>query len=141
MMVHQFNGTMGVGEGDKMYRDTNANYSLDGKRSAPELPEGINERLYEPDVRHALIKNHNVVDSGPMPWEEGDEIIKTRDALLAAQRKRQADELEGARKEVNDKVEAEFELAKQKVDDQIAKEQERVKQFTEEMARVIAERT
>ena len=105
MLVHQFKGTMGVGSVDKMYRDTNANFSIDAKQSAPELPGGIDERLYEPDVRHALIANHHVVAGGPMPLPEGDAILKTADALINAQRDRLAADLEAQRKQIKDEVE------------------------------------
>ena len=106
MLVHQYKGTMGVGSVDKMDRDTNANFSIDAKQSAPELPGGIDERLYEPDVRHALIANHNVVAGGPMPWPEGDAILKTADALIAAQKDRLAADLEAQRKQIKDGAEA-----------------------------------
>src|SRR5580765_2893390 len=107
MLLHQFKGTMGVGgAGDKIYRDTDANFSIDAQRSAPELPGGIDERLYEPDVRHALIVNHNVVAGGPMPWPEGDAILETVDALIAAQRDRTGADLEEQRKRVKDEAEA-----------------------------------
>jgi hypothetical protein len=124
MLVHQYRGTMGVGTVDKMYRDTNANYELDAKQSAPELPKGVDERLYEPDVRHALIAKHHVVAGGPMPWPEGDAIIKTMDGLLAAQRERQTASVEEARKRLNDEVEREFERQKGVVAEQLRRGEE-----------------
>jgi hypothetical protein len=124
MLVHQFRGTLGVGTVDKMYRDTNANYALDAKRSVPELPDGIDERLYEPDVRHALIAKHHVVAGGPMPWPEGDAIIKTMDSLLAAQRERHIAPVEAARKRLDDEVEREFERQKGIVAEQIRRSEE-----------------
>ena len=118
MLVHQFKGTMGVGTGDKMYRDTDANYSLDAQQSAPELPEGIDERLYEPDVRHALIANHQVVDGGPMPWPQGDAIIKMADSLIVTQRQRLSAAVEDQRKQINDGIDRELEQKKAQVEDQ-----------------------
>jgi hypothetical protein len=50
----------------------------------PELPAGIDERTYEPGKRHPLSVNSSVMDGGPMPWPEGDDIIARADAVMQA---------------------------------------------------------
>lgn len=67
------------------YGDTLENFAKDHGSPFPALDTGLTERIYQPDVRHALIAHHNVVDGGPMPWPEGDAIIAAITALLAAQ--------------------------------------------------------
>lgn len=47
------------------------------------LPSGIDQRLYEPGIRHALLRGHDVIDGGPMPWPEGDDMIALAAALAA----------------------------------------------------------
>lgn len=100
MLFHQHRGTVGVtlnardGREGTFYRDSDHNFAEDSGLQVPALPEGIDERVYEPGVRHALLANNNVMDGGPMPWEEGDHIIARALALLDAQkarRKRETD--------------------------------------------------
>lgn len=86
--VHQIDGTVGVRIDDRMYRDTDENFTADYGSPPPELPVGINERLYETDKRHAFIHNNNVIDGGPMPWDEGEQILTTLNSLLVAQETR-----------------------------------------------------
>lgn len=75
-MVHQTRGGIYVGTdtGD-YYRDTQQNFAGDFGGAISALPEGITERIYEPDRKHTLIKDHDVVGGGPMPWPEGDKIL------------------------------------------------------------------
>jgi hypothetical protein len=102
MLFHQHRGTVGVtanardGRAETFYRDSGSNFAIDSGLQVPALPAGIDERLYEPGVRHALIAGNDVVAGGPMPWEPGDQIIERVSALLDAQntrRKREIDEL------------------------------------------------
>jgi len=68
-----------------LYRDTLENFSVDHGSEISALPEGITLRVYEYNVRHALIANNSVLDGGPMPWPEGNAIIATVRSLIAAQ--------------------------------------------------------
>ena len=54
----------------------------------PSLPEGITERVYEPDMRHALSANGSVIDGGPMPWPEGDALLERYPELMAKKQAR-----------------------------------------------------
>jgi hypothetical protein len=74
------------------YGDKLALFERDSGTILPRLPAGITERIYEPGVRHALIRGSDVVDGGPMPWPEGDRLIE-RDAELI-NKKRARDEAE-----------------------------------------------
>jgi hypothetical protein len=87
--VHQFNATVGVIVDDKIYRDVDVNFIHDYGKPMPKLPDGINERLYEPEVRHALIAYGDVKDGGPQPWPEGDALLSRIDALLDAKQRRE----------------------------------------------------
>lgn len=100
VMLHQHpEGLIYVRTDEGVYGDTLENFKIDYGSIAPMLPEGITERIYEPSKRHALIMNHDVIDGGPMPWLEGDEIIsgiqrmlksqKARELILAAQKEQE----------------------------------------------------
>lgn len=59
----------------------------------PQTEVGI-ERIYEQGKRHTLMKGSDVIDGGPVPWREGDRIIKV---VSAAKSKKDARrEAEGA---------------------------------------------
>lgn len=77
------------GEDGREYLDTLNNFNLDYGQSLPMPPVGINERLYERGIRHALLTNNNVVDGGPVIWPDGDAIISNIDNIIAAKKRRQ----------------------------------------------------
>jgi hypothetical protein len=87
--VHQHEDTMIVEGPGGLYRDTPDNCALDFGVSlqAIALPNtpGLDERLYQPGIRHAIIANDNVVAGGPMPWPLGDQMIGDVMNALAAQ--------------------------------------------------------
>lgn len=89
--VHYHGGMIFVRTDSGTYADTLENFGLDYGAHAPPLPEGMTERIYEPGVRHPLIRDHDVINGGPMPWPEGDDIIASIDSLFAAQDGRYAD--------------------------------------------------
>lgn len=72
-----------VGDNGKSYLATNQEYTADSGLPAPALPQGVTERIYEPGVRHPFLIGNNVVDGGPMPWPDGDDILARIDYLLA----------------------------------------------------------
>jgi hypothetical protein len=94
--------------GEVTYRETLENFAVDYGAMMPALPEGITLRIYERDVRHPLIADNNVLDGGPMPWLEGDEIIDSVDILLATKTAREA----SANKKVKDMSEEELDMGK-----------------------------
>jgi hypothetical protein len=73
----------------KVYGDTTAHFNADFGETAPVIPMGANDRVYEPGIRHALMLNGQVMGGGPMPWDVGDRWITKIDAGLAAQAARQ----------------------------------------------------
>jgi|SRR5262245_63782593 len=75
------------------YGETPALFEQDTGKPPPELPAGINERVYFVGRYHAYKHDGNVVDGGPMPWPEGDALIAQAEQLLNKQTQRQADEL------------------------------------------------
>lgn len=79
-----------VRTGDQHYGDTPENFVKDYGKPAPMLPPGISDRQYEPNVRHALAVNNSVVDGGPMPWPEGDAILKAAPQLHSRKEAREA---------------------------------------------------
>ena len=85
--VHQHpDGFMYVRTPTATYADTIANFEEDFGVKVPPLPEGVDDRIYAPGVRHALMSTEvGLVDGGPMPWEFGDAVIAALDAGLAKQ--------------------------------------------------------
>jgi len=81
LQVHQTQEMIWVRTGDQHYGETYENFARDYGKPAPLLPPGIADRQYEPNVRHALAVNNSVVDGGPMPWTEGDSILKAASQL------------------------------------------------------------
>jgi hypothetical protein len=75
----------------KVYIDTTAHFNVDFGETAPVIPMGSNDRVYEPGKRHALMLDGNVMGGGPLPWDVGDRWITKIDAGLAAQAARQPD--------------------------------------------------
>lgn len=74
------------------YGEIAENFLADYGKEMPELPEGIDQRVYEPGVRHALMRGPDVIpgmeEFAPMPWPEGDEMLAACERLRAAQRER-----------------------------------------------------
>lgn len=81
----------------------------------PSLPEGFDERLYEPGVRHPLAKDCSVLDGGPMPWEFGDNIIARADAVVADWRKREE-------KAAQEKAAQDAQEAQERYDEEVARQ-------------------
>ena len=92
--VHQHpDGFLYVRTPTVTYGDTIENFEKDFGIKVPSLPEGVDDRVYAPGVRHALMSTEiGLVAGGPMPWELGDEIIATLERGLAAQSVRRARE-------------------------------------------------
>jgi hypothetical protein len=91
---HHASGRINIRTRHYFYGETLENYAADGGPLLPPLPNTITERLYEPGVRHALIRDDDVVDGGPMPWPEGDQIIASVVRLFDAQAARKKAEME-----------------------------------------------
>jgi hypothetical protein len=70
------------------YIDTLANFETDYGLVEP-LPVGVDERIYEPGKRHALMSKSNVIGGGEMPWAWGDQVIARLDALILQKRERE----------------------------------------------------
>jgi len=88
--VQQARGVIIVQKGDFMYNDTDDNYYSDMGIEAPELLEKYDHRTYISGERHTLNNNDGtVMDSGPIPWLEGDEIIGSVEDLLEAKKDRE----------------------------------------------------
>ncbi len=73
------------------YADTSSNFATDFERPIPNLLVGANERIYTQNKRHAFMGDGNIIDGGPMPWVEGDEIIADIATALLLQAHRWAD--------------------------------------------------
>ena len=75
------------------YSDTGENFALDYGAPAPGFPEGIVERIYDDEGRHALFDaKGNQKDSGEIPYPVGDSIIAAYDRLVGVQKARQEQE-------------------------------------------------
>jgi hypothetical protein len=80
-----------VRAGGRVYIDTPENFALDFAIALPPLPAGANEQIYTQGKRNAFMGDGNVIDGGPMPWDEGDRIIANVSAGLAKQAARRCD--------------------------------------------------
>lgn len=74
----------------RFYIDTVENFVKDGGPQPDTLPNGADERIYTQGRRHAIQKDNNVIDGGPMPWPEGDDIIADGASYIDAQTARNA---------------------------------------------------
>lgn len=91
-------GLVYVRAAEAEYVDTAEHFILDATTAfgapLPVLPEGAIERLYDNTPgfeRHAIADaKANQIESGPIPWPEGDTAIAALAALLGAQAKRTA---------------------------------------------------
>ena len=88
--VHQHpDGLVFVRTPDVTYADTPANVVLDFGITLPALPAGVDDRIYAPGVRHALMNSDTgVVGGGPMPWDVGDALIANVVQAFAKQKVR-----------------------------------------------------
>jgi hypothetical protein len=93
-----------VKSGEFHYAGPREQYDFDGGIDFPPLPPGITERLYEPGVRHALIRGTDVVDGGPMPWPEGDAVLAMAASLVGAKRIREENERAEAQRKGEEKA-------------------------------------
>jgi hypothetical protein len=92
-MFQQLDDRIWVRTDTVTWADTVANFDLDFGEPPPPLPQGINIRVYEPGIRHALQKDNDVVGGGPMPWPDGDWALDYVQTAAAAQEARQIKEL------------------------------------------------
>lgn len=81
--IHHHDGMVAVWQTNAdRYRENENQFAQDYGSPFPPLPDGVTERIYQQNVRHALIANNSVVDGGPMPWPEGDDIADALPQLL-----------------------------------------------------------
>jgi hypothetical protein len=110
--IHQHpDGLVFVRVQEVTYVDTPENLALDFGEALPPLPEGADDRIYAPGVRHALMHSERgFVGGGPMPWDVGDRLIaKVADAVVAQHNRRNPPPtLEQAKVQKSLAIEAEF---------------------------------
>jgi hypothetical protein len=99
--VHQHpDGMVFVRVDGATYGDTPDNFLSDFGFLLPELPEGVNERIYDQGRRHIFAGRTDdgaVIIANAMPWPLGDNAILNIEAGLSAQTTRKVAE-EAARK-------------------------------------------
>jgi hypothetical protein len=101
-MLHQHpDGTIWVRADGDHYGETPEVFAQDYGKEFPKLPQGITERIYEPGVRHALLCGTDVVDGGPLPWPEGDQVIAKSDLLISKHKQRAQEARDKAENELN----------------------------------------
>lgn len=87
-MVHVTREIISVTDSDgRFYVEKLEDFIQDSGERAPPL-EGITEIIYQPGVRHALIRDHDVIGGGPAAWEPGDKLLKRAKELLSSQTSR-----------------------------------------------------
>lgn len=74
---------------DGTYIDTMANFAKDFNTTAPTLPTGADDRIYEPGIRHAITDCYTIIQEGPMPWTAGDSYIANVATAIQNQKNRQ----------------------------------------------------
>jgi hypothetical protein len=73
---------------DKLtYVDTMENFALDSGYVMEKTVQD-STRQYEQDVRHCFTDGKNIIQGGPVPWEDGDAILADIERLLLAQHDR-----------------------------------------------------
>ena len=88
---HHFADQVRVVDDDgRTWSGSEALFERDYGVSVPDLPPDLTERVYEQGKRHALMRDHDVIDGGLMPWPEGDAIIDALQDALAQQQARQS---------------------------------------------------
>ena len=91
---------------DGSYGADRAQFEVDHGKPLPPLPDGITARVYEPGVYHALKSGDSVVDGGPMPWPEGDELLAKNKSMVKKQKDREDAKEAAARQKVENEVKA-----------------------------------
>jgi hypothetical protein len=115
--IHQHpDGTISVRVGNQVYSDTVQNFKKDFGGNFPQLPLGIDERLYEQGVRHPLSSQNSVVDGGPMPWGVGDTVLGNLNDALDKKEQRLDKEVKRLKKQVDDDAEEERKKVKEDAD-------------------------
>jgi hypothetical protein len=109
-LLQQYYHGIGVYTDTVNYSETIANFRED-YGPPPAMPQGIDQRVYEPDVRHAYNKGHDTVAGGPLSWPEGDAIIAAVEQLAAKKKVREDAVLEQQHKEFRAKEEAQLKKA------------------------------
>jgi len=133
-LVQQFADRISLHSDRGHYVATQEDFRRHYGRDLPPLPEGIDQRGYEPGVRHALAANNSVLDGGPMPWPEGDAVLAQIDELI----KKQLDDAEAELAAKKQKVEDEIEAQRKAFADKAAEQQA---EMTKQIERVQAEQT
>jgi hypothetical protein len=77
-----------------------------GVQAVPMMPAGFDQRVYEQGKCHALKVGTDTLDGGPMPWVEGDALLKEVPKLLELRAQRQQAELEAAKAEQQRQLDA-----------------------------------
>jgi hypothetical protein len=85
-------GKVVISSGSQTYIDTAAHFALDFNTTAPTLPAGATERIYEQGVRHPFTNGQTIVGGGPIPWPTGDAYIVNIGTGLSNQAIRKAAE-------------------------------------------------
>lgn len=80
---HHPDGLIYVRTDAGIYCDSVENFALDLGQPYPGLPEGFDERYYEPGVKHCLSTRTSAVPQ-ELSWPEGDAYIAAYDSLVAA---------------------------------------------------------
>jgi hypothetical protein len=122
----------------EIYSDSFVNFAKDYGKPFPPLAGDFTQRLYEPDVRHALLVGNDVIDGGPMPWEEGDEILASIDSLIIAQGIRRAQERKAEIEKSTAKVEVDMAAAQEGLDRKAAEEAAKIEKMQQELNEKIA---
>jgi hypothetical protein len=94
--VHQHpDGMVFVRVDGATYGDTPDNFLSDFGFLLPELPEGMNERIYDQNRRHVFAGENDtgaITSGGEMPWPLGDRAILDIEAGLSSQAARRVAE-------------------------------------------------
>jgi hypothetical protein len=108
-MLHQVFGMIWVRGDVGHYGETPEMFHRDFGRRMPTLPEGIDQRIYEPGVRHTFQRGTDVMPDveAALSWGEGDEILAKLDDLLAKKAMREKDNQEAVLAEARRKMEEE----------------------------------
>lgn len=70
------------------YCDTPDNFVSDFGEELPALPQGADEHIYTQHRRHCFMGSGDIIEGGPVPWDQGDVIIAKISPALAAKAQR-----------------------------------------------------
>lgn len=73
---------------EETYVDTVENFIADFGQPLPELPPGLNERYYEPGIRHFCTNGLDAFPQEGLSWPYGNLALSSLPALLAVQQAR-----------------------------------------------------